>query len=60
MLTWTKEKPVREGWYWVSDDPKTEKSGVYKYTPGVFGVITVMISKNVNMFFAGPITEPRG
>ena len=61
MLRWTKEKPTREGWYWVSDDPKTdENAGIYKYVPGCFGVITVMIRSNPNMFFAGPVVYPKG
>jgi hypothetical protein len=59
MLRWTKEKPERAGYYWVSDDPKTEKCDIAHYKPGQFGVMTVCMRANPDMYFSGPIPEPK-
>jgi hypothetical protein len=59
MYKWTKEKPVRAGYYWISDDPETERVQVVHYKPGEFGVMTVCMRANPDLYFAGPIPEPK-
>lgn len=58
-LTWTKEKPIKIGWYWYKPYQKWDKNlievSIYKNRLMALGwSITYM-----NGYWAGPIPEPK-
>ena len=55
-LRWTKEKPTKEGWYWLKEEGR---HAVVKMTAG--GMISEPYVRHVNEVdgeWAGPIPEP--
>ena len=63
MLTWTKEKPIKEGWYFwrgtkATKDRRKWKTLFYDMRNDYFWGAGFMVLHPIGGWWAGPISEP--